>query len=125
MGILFAKCGMGARNMVVVSREVPGILPVLVEGDCDGGGFVELLAPGALAPLDVAILFGAAWLDALHGHTMLLEEFLEGTAELGAVVGLVSRMTTGKVLRMRSKAARMLRAEGAVTSSVAVSLKTG
>ncbi len=76
-------------------------------------------------PLDAAILFGTAWRDDLHGHTALLEEFLEGTAELGAGVGLVPRMTTGKVLRMRSKAARMLRTEGVVTSSVAVSLETG
>ena len=56
---------------------------------------------------------------------MLLEEFLEDAAELGAVVGLDPRMTTGKVLRMRSQAARMLRAEGVVTSSLAVSLETG
>ena len=44
-------------DMVVVSHEAPGILPVLVESGCDGGGFVDLLALGALAPLDVAILF--------------------------------------------------------------------
>ena len=29
--------------MVVVNHEAPGIPPVLVEGSCDGGGFVELL----------------------------------------------------------------------------------
>ena len=75
-------------DRVVVNHEVPGIPPVLVEGGCDGGGFVELLAPGALAPLDAAILFGTAWLDDLHGHAALLEKFLEGTAELGAVAGL-------------------------------------
>ena len=90
----------------------------------DGGGFVELLVPGALAPLDVAILFGAAWLNDLHGHAALLEEFLECATELGAVVGLAPRMTTGKVSRMRSKAARMLWAERVVTSSVAVSFET-
>ena len=74
--------------MVVVNHEAPGILPVLVEGGCDGGGFVEFLASGALAPLDAAILFGTAWLDDLHGNATLLKRFLEDAAELGAVVGL-------------------------------------
>ena len=46
-------------DRVVVNHEAPGIQPVLVKGGCDGEGFVELLAPGASAPLDVAILFGA------------------------------------------------------------------
>ena len=96
--------------MVVVNHEGPGILPVLIEGGCDRRGFIELLAPGALAPLDAAILFGTAWLDDLHGNATLLEKLLEDTAELGAVVGL---------------AARMLRAEGVVTSSAAVSFETG
>ena len=80
-----------------------------------------------LAPLDAAILLGTAWLDDLHGHASFLEEFLEDAAELGAVaaVDLAPSMPAGKVLRMRSKAARMLRAEGVVTSLAAVSLKTG
>ena len=99
-------------GMVVVNREVPGIPPVLVEGGCDGGGFVELLAPGVLAPPDAAILFGTAWLDDLYGHASLLEGFLEGVAELGAGVGRASWMTTGKVSRVRLKAARMLCTEG-------------
>ena len=47
-------------DMVVVSHEVPGIPPVLTGGGHDGGGFVELLAPGGLVPLDPAILFGTA-----------------------------------------------------------------
>ena len=46
------------RDSVVVNHEAPGIPPVFVEGGRDGGGFVELPAPGALAPLDAAILFG-------------------------------------------------------------------
>ena len=54
-------------DRVVVNHKAPGIPPVLVEGGCDGGGFVELLAPGALAPHDSTILFGAAWLDDLPG----------------------------------------------------------
>ncbi len=74
--------------MVVVHRDAPGIPPLFVEGGCDGGGFVELLAPGAPAPPDIAILFGTVWLDGLHGHAALLEEFLEDAAEPGAVVGL-------------------------------------
>ena len=75
--------------MVLVNRgDALGIPPVLVEGGCDGGGFVELLASGAPAPPDPAILFGTAWLDDLHGHAALLDEFLEGAAEFGAVVGL-------------------------------------
>ena len=64
-------------DMVVVNHEALGIPPVLAEGGCDGGGFVELLAPGSLAPPDAAILFGTAWLDDLHGHAVLLEKFLE------------------------------------------------
>ena len=110
--------------MVVINHEAPGTLSVLVEGGCDGGDFVEVLAPSALAPLDAAIL-GTAWLDDLHDHVALLEEFLEGAAELGAVVGLNARMTTENVSRMRSKTVRMLRAEGVVTSSAAVSFETG
>ena len=94
----------------MVNHEAPDIPPLLVESSCNRGGFVELLAPGALASPDAAILFGTAWRDDLHGHAALLEEFLEGTAELGAAVGLDPRMTTEKVSRMRSKAARMLRA---------------
>ena len=47
-------------DLVVGNREVPGIAPVPVEVGCDGEGFVELLASDALAPLDVAILFGTA-----------------------------------------------------------------
>ena len=88
---------------------------------------MEFLAPGALAPPDAAILFGTAWLDDLHGHAALLDEFLEGAAELGAGVGLGPRMMTGKVSRMRSKAACMLCAEGVVTGSglATVSLDTG
>ena len=74
--------------MVVVNHEAPGITLVLVEGGCDGGGFVELLAPSALAPLDATILFRAAWLDDLHGNASLLEELLENATELGATVGL-------------------------------------
>ena len=74
--------------MVVVNHEAPGILPVLVEGGCDRGGFVELLALSALAPPDTAILFGAAWLDDLHGNAALLEKFFGDAAELGAVGGL-------------------------------------
>ena len=112
-------------DMVVVNREVPGIAPVLVGGGRDGGGFVELLVPGALAPLDATILFGTAWLDDLHGNGALLEKFLEGTAELGAVVGLAPRMATREVSRMRSKAARMFRAEEVVTSSAATSFENG
>ena len=77
--------------MLVVNRDAPGIPPVLVEGGCDRGGFVELLASGAPAPPGVAILFGTAWLDDLHGHAALLEEFLEDAAEPGAVVGLAPR----------------------------------
>ena len=102
-------------DMVVVNHEAPSIAPVLVEGGCDRGGFIELLAPGALASLDATILFGTAWLGDLHGNATLLEKFLEDAAELGAVVGLDPWMTTGKVSRMRSKAARMLRAKGVVT----------
>ena len=37
-------CGMGP-DMVVGNREAPGIPPVLVKDGCDGGGFIELLAP--------------------------------------------------------------------------------
>ena len=111
--------------MVVVNHEAPGILPVLVEGGCDEGGFVELLAPGALAPPNAAILFGTAWRDDLHGNAALLEKFFEGVAVLGAVVGMAPWMTIGKVSRMRSKAARMLRAEGVMMSSAAVSFETG
>ena len=74
-------------DMVRVNHEAPGIPPVLVEGGCDGGGFIELLAPGALALPDAAILFGTAWLGDLHGHAALPEEFLEDAAELGAIVG--------------------------------------
>ena len=110
--------------MVMVNHEAPGIPPVLVEGGYDGRGFVEVLAPSALAPLDAAIL-GTAGLDDLHGHAALLEEFLEGAAELGSVIGLNPRMTTGNVSRMRSKTVRMLRAEGVVTSSATVSFETG
>ena len=91
--------------------------------------FVELLAPGALAPLDVAILlFGTAWLDDLHGNVEFLEKFLEDTAELGTVVGLAPRgMRAGKVSRMRSKAARMLHAERGLRISTATSfeIRTG
>ena len=58
---------------------------------------MELPAPGAPAPPDIAILFGTAWLDDLHGHAALPEEFLEDAAEPEAVVGLAPRMTTGKV----------------------------
>ena len=76
--------------MVVVNHEAPGIPPVLVVGGCDGRSFVEPLAPSALEPLDAAILFGTAWRDDLHGNAALLEEFLEGAAELGAVIGLAS-----------------------------------
>ena len=112
-------------DMVVVSHEAPGTAPVLVEGGCDGGGFVELLALGALVPFDAATLFGPAWLDDPYGNAAFLEEFLEDTAALGAGVGLAPRMTTGKVLRMRSKVAYMLRAEGVVTSSAAASFETG
>ena len=82
-----AKCDMGP-DMVVVNHEAPGIPPVLVEDGCDREDFVELLAPDALTPLDVAILFGTAWLDDLHGNAALLEKFLEDTAELSTVVGL-------------------------------------
>ena len=64
---------MGPDMVVVNHGDAPGIPPVLVEGGCDGGGFVELLASGALAPPAPAILFGTAWLDDLHGHTALLE----------------------------------------------------
>ena len=112
-------------DMVVVNHEVPIIAPALVEGDCDEGGFIELLAPGALAPLDAAILFGTAWRGGLHGHAALRKEFLECATELGTVVGLALRMTTGKASRMRSKAARMVRTEEVVTSSAAVSFETG
>ena len=94
-------------------------------GGCGREGFVELLAPSAWAPFDAAILSGTAWLDALHGHALLRKQILEGTAELGAAVGLAPRMTTGKVSRTRSKAARMSRADGAVTSSAAVGSETG
>ena len=62
-------------DMVLVNREAPSIPPVLVKGGCDGGGFVELLAPGALAPLDAVILFGTAWRDDLYGHAALLDKF--------------------------------------------------
>ena len=82
-----ARCGMGP-DMVVGNHEAPGIPPVLIESGCDGGGFVELPALGALAPPDAAILFGTAGLDALHGNVALLEKFLEDATELGAVVGL-------------------------------------
>ena len=82
-----AECGM-EPDRVVGSHEMPGIPPALVESGCDGGGFVELLAPGALAPLDAAILFDPPWLDDRHGHVALLEEFFENAAEPGAVVGL-------------------------------------
>ena len=64
-------------DRVVGNHEMPGIPPALVESGCDGGGFVELLAPGALAPLDAAILFDLPWLDDRHGHVALLEEFFE------------------------------------------------
>ena len=112
-------------DTVVVNHEAPGIPSVLVEGGGDGGGLVELFALGALAPLDdVAILFGTAWPDDLHGHAELLEKFLEGAAEFGADVGLDPRMVTGKVARMGSKAC-MLRTEGVVTIFVAVSFEIG
>ena len=75
-------------DMVVVNHEAPGLLPALVEDGCNGGGFVELLALGPLAPLDAAILFGTAWRDDLHGHAALLEKFLEDAVEFGTVVGL-------------------------------------
>ena len=53
--------------MVVVNHEAPDIPPILVEGGYDGGGFVELLAPGALALLDVAILLGLyGWMSCIH-----------------------------------------------------------
>ena len=94
-------------------------------GDCGREGFVELLAPGVQAPFDAAILSGTAWLDALHGHAPLRKQLPEGTAELGAAVGLAPQMTTGKVSRTRSKAARMSRTGGAVTSSAAVGFETG
>ena len=70
------------RTWLWGTADAPGIAPVLVEGGCDRGGFVELLASGAPAPPDAAILFGTAGLDDLHGHVMLLEEFLEGATEL-------------------------------------------
>ena len=98
-------------GIVVANREASGIPPVLVKGGWDGGGFVELLTLDALAPPDAAILFGTAWLDDLDGHASLLKKFLEDAAKLGAVVGLDPGMMTGKVSMMRSKAARMLRAE--------------
>ena len=41
--------------------------------------FSELLALGALAPLNVVILFRTEWLDDLHGNAALLGEFLDGT----------------------------------------------
>ena len=62
-------------DMVMVNHGAPGIPPVLVEGGYDGGGFVELLALGALASPDAAILFGTAWRDDLHGHVALLGGF--------------------------------------------------
>ena len=111
--------------MVVVSHEAPDIPPVPVEGGCDGGGFAELPAPDARAPLDAAILFGTAWWDDRDGNAAFPEKFLEDAAELGAVVGLTLRMMTGKVSRMRSKAARMLRAEEVMMGSDAVSFENG
>ena len=119
-----ARGGMGP-DVVAGSHETSAILPVAVEGGCEREGFIEFLAPGARAPLDAAILSGTAWLDALHGHAPLRKQLPEGTAELGAAVGLAPRMTTGKVSRTRSKAARMSRTGGAVTSSAAVGFETG
>ena len=75
-------------DMVVVNHEAPGLLPVLVEDGCDGGGFVELFPPSALAQLNAAILLGAAWLDDRYGKAAPLEKFIEDAAEFGIVAGL-------------------------------------
>ena len=68
-------------DIVVVNHEAPGIPSVLVEGGYDEGGFVELLALGVLAPLDVAILFGTAWRDGLHGDAAIRKAFRENATE--------------------------------------------
>ena len=41
MGVLPPGAALGP-DMLVVNRDAPGIPPVLVEGGCDRGGFVEL-----------------------------------------------------------------------------------
>ena len=68
---------------------------------------------------------GPAWRYDLHGNVMLLEKLLEGTAELGAVVGLAlpddDREGLEDALEGRPHVAR----RRGVTSSAVVSFEIG